>query len=132
MRSPADRLGQPGYVPRRGSGPSEAIEAIRAAGGLPVAGALPRGAGPDRRPARARRSAWAGLEVYYISFEPRPVERSAPWRASSGSRDRWHATTTATLGTYAEAHADLQVPPEVGRARTALGAGRRGMRLALP
>ena len=65
--------GMPGYVPRSGLGPVEAIEAIRAAGGLPVLAHF------SEAPARidvVRELAEAGLgglEVYYRSFDTATV-----------------------------------------------------------
>ncbi|HEY8817214.1 MAG TPA: PHP domain-containing protein, partial [Candidatus Limnocylindrales bacterium] len=60
--------GKPGYVPRTGLGPLEAIDAIRAAGGLP---ALAHFAEAPARTDLVRELADAGLgglEVYYRAF----------------------------------------------------------------
>jgi predicted metal-dependent phosphoesterase TrpH len=106
--------GCPAYVPRSGLGPVGAIEAIRAAGGLPALAHF--------REAVTRRdlvqelvdAGLAGLEVYYRSFD-RPTTDAMAVVATelrlltTGGSD-YHGDT----GTYAESHARLWVPPEVG------------------
>jgi predicted metal-dependent phosphoesterase TrpH len=108
--------GSPAYVPRSGLGPVGAIEAIRAAGGLAALAHF--------REAVKRRdlvqelvdAGLAGLEVYYRSFD-RPTTEAMAVVASelrllaTGGSD-YHGDT----GTYAESHARLWVPPEVGTA----------------
>jgi predicted metal-dependent phosphoesterase TrpH len=106
--------GKPGYVPRRGLGPVEAIGAIRAAGGLPVLAHF--GEAPSRVEVVRELVAagLGGLEVYYRSFDAATVfavgevGRARGLRATGGSD--YHGDTS----TYAEAHAGLWVPPEVG------------------
>lgn len=106
--------GGPGYVRREGLGPEGAIGAIRTAGGLPVLAHF--------REAPLRRDVirelidvgLGGLEVYYRSFDATTVEQMEEVAASlrlvpTGGSD-YHGDT----GTYAEAHARLWVPPEVG------------------
>jgi 3',5'-nucleoside bisphosphate phosphatase len=115
--------GCPAYVPRSGLGPVGAIEAIRAAGGLPALAHF--------REAVTRRdlvqelvgAGLAGLEVYYRSFD-RPTTEAMALVATelrllaTGGSD-YHGDTS----TYAESHARLWVPPEVGAAlQDALGA----------
>ena len=105
--------GKPAYVPRTGLGPMDAIEAIRAADGLPVLahfGEAPARVEIVRELADA---GLGGLEVYYRSFDVATVEavgevaRSLDLVPTGGSD--YHGDT----GTYAEAHAALWVPPEV-------------------
>ena len=106
--------GKPGYVPRSGLGPVEAIEAIRAAGGLAVLahfGEAPARVEVVRELADA---GLGGLEVYYRSFDATTVfavgeVASALGFVPTGGSD-YHGDTS----TYAEAHAGLWVPPEVG------------------
>ena len=106
-----------------GLGPVEAIAAIRAAGGLPALahfGEAPRG---SRSSASWSTSGLGGLEVYYRSFDADdrgPVGEVADelGLVATGGSD-YHGD----LGTYAEAHAELWVPPEV--AATAPGRRRR-------
>jgi predicted metal-dependent phosphoesterase TrpH len=106
--------GCPAYVPRLGLGPTEAIAAIRAAGGLPALAHF------SEAPARIEvvrelvEEGLGGLEVYYRSFDRSTVEAVAAVAASlrltpTGGSD-YHGDT----GTYAEAHASLWVPPEAG------------------
>lgn len=106
-------VGRPGYVPRQGLGPREAIAAIRAAGGLPVlahfreAGARPELLG------ELRDAGLGGLEVHYRTFDAATVEAMAGIARAlrlvpTGGSD-FHGDT----GTYAEIHARLWVPPEV-------------------
>ncbi len=105
--------GKPGYVPRTGLGPLEAIDAIRAAGGLPVLahfGEAPARTDLVRELADA---GLGGLEVYYRAFD---VDTVAAVRAvaeelrlvPTGGSD-YHGDSM----TYAEAHAALWVPLDV-------------------
>ena len=106
--------GRPAYVPRQGMGPAEAIDAIRRAGGLPALAHF------SEAPARIDvvreliDAGLGGLEVYYRAFDGATVEALMGVAASlrlipTGGSD-YHGDT----GTYAEAHAGLWVPPEVG------------------
>ena len=106
--------GTPGYIAREGLGPSEAIHAIRAAGGLPALAHFADA--PDRMPLlrELMGEGLAGLEVYYRTFDRPTTEAVAATAAAlrlvpTGGTD-YHGDT----GTYAEAHARLWVPPEVG------------------
>lgn len=105
--------GKPGYVPRSGLGPVEAIEAIRAAGGLPVLAHF--GEAPARLEVvrELAEAGLGGLEVYYRSFDAETVfavgeVALALGLAPTGGSD-YHGDTS----TYAEAHAGLWVPPSV-------------------
>ena len=106
--------GGPGYVQRDGMGPREAIEAIRAAGGVPVLAHFSEA--PSQIPLLRELVAMglAGLEVYYISYLPETVTmvgevaRHLGLVATGGSD--YHGDTS----TYAEAHAALHVPDAVG------------------
>jgi predicted metal-dependent phosphoesterase TrpH len=105
--------GRPGYVPREGLGPIEAIQAIRAAGGLPALAHF------SEAPARLdvirelKDAGLGGLEVYYHSFDAPTVEavrrvaEDASLVATGGSD--YHGD----LESYAAAHARLWVPPSV-------------------
>jgi predicted metal-dependent phosphoesterase TrpH len=106
--------GKPGYVPRSGLGPVEAIEAIRAAGGLPVLAHF--GEAPSRVEVvrELAEAGLGGLEVYYRSFDDATVfavgeVALALGLIATGGTD-YHGDTS----TYAEAHAGLWVPPEIG------------------
>ena len=106
--------GGPGYVQREGMGPREAIEAIRAAGGVPALAHFSEA--PSQMPLleELREIGLAGLEVFYISFDRSTVElvgsiaRRLRLLATGGSD--YHGDTS----TYAEAHAALHVPDAVG------------------
>ncbi len=113
--------GKPGYIPRSGLGPIEAIAAIRDAGGLP---ALAHFSEAPSRVEVVRELADAGLgglEVYYRTFDAATVfavgeVASALALVATGGTD-YHGDT----GTYAEAHAGLWVPPEVAAGLRAAG-----------
>ncbi len=105
--------GCPAYVPRLGLGPVEAIAAIRAAGGLPVLAHFREA--PDRLDVLGELvdAGLGGLEVYYRTFDRADVEAVGEVAAGlrlvpTGGTD-YHGDT----GSYAEAHAELWVPPEV-------------------
>ena len=114
--------GRPGYVPRDGLGPIEAIKAIRAAGGLASLAHF------SEAPARMdvvrelQEAGLGGLEVYYRSFDAvtvRSMEAVAKVTSliPTGGSD-YHGDRE----TYAEAHARLDVPREIGdRIRAVLG-----------
>ncbi len=113
--------GGPGYVAREGMGPRRAIEAIRDAGGVPVLAHFSEA--PRQIPLLRELKAvgLAGIEVYYISFQPQTVTmvgavaKHLKLLATGGSD--YHGDTS----TYAEAHAALHVPDVVGdRVRAAI------------
>jgi predicted metal-dependent phosphoesterase TrpH len=105
--------GGPAYVQREGMGPRDAIEAIRAAGGVPSLAHFSEA--PSQMPLLRELAAigLAGLEVHYISFDRHTVElvgavaRQLGLIATGGSD--YHGDT----GTYAETHAALNVPESV-------------------
>ena len=108
--------GKPGYVPRNGLGPVEAIAAIRAAGGLPVLAHFAEAPSHVELLRELVDAGLGGLEVYYRSFDAatviavKEVALTLGLLATGGSD--YHGDT----GTYAEAHAGLWVPPDVGGA----------------
>jgi predicted metal-dependent phosphoesterase TrpH len=103
----------PGYVPREGMGPREAIEAIRGAGGVPVLAHFSEA--PEQVPLLRElvEIGLAGLEVFYLSFPPGviaavgTVAEDLALLATGGSD--FHGDTS----TYAAAHAVLRVPDSV-------------------
>ena len=113
--------GGPAYVQREGMGPREAIEAIRAAGGVPSLAHFSEA--PSQMPLLRELAGigLAGLEVHYISFDRHTVElvgavaRRLGLIATGGSD--YHGDTS----TYAEAHEGLWVPPEVAAGLAAAG-----------
>jgi 3',5'-nucleoside bisphosphate phosphatase len=114
--------GKPGYVPRTGLGPVEAIEAIRDAGGLPVLAHFGEAMGRMDVLRELHEAGLGGLEVYYRSFDTatvravREVARGLGLVPTGGSD--YHGDT----GSYAEAHAGLWVPPEVAAGIPGAGA----------
>lgn len=114
--------GRPGYVPREGIGPGEAIAAVRAAGGLPV---LAHFAVAPEQPAIVAGLVAAGLggiEVHHRSFTAVTVEAMRAVAAAhrlvpSGGTD-FHGDE----GSYAEAIGETWIPDEVAEGvRAALG-----------
>jgi len=108
--------GQPGYVPRQGIGPREAIEAIRGARGLPVLAHSP--GAPERPEVMDDLQAWglAGLEVYYRTFLAETVERMAAFARDRGLLATGGSDYHGDTMDYAEAQATTHVPPKVGEA----------------
>ena len=110
--------GCPAYVPRSGLGPVGAIEAIRAAGGL-AALAHFREALAYRELLRELIDAGLrGLEVHYRSFNRPTTEVMAQVATEEGLLPTGGSDYHGDTGTYAESHARLWVPPEVGRMLT--------------
>jgi predicted metal-dependent phosphoesterase TrpH len=113
--------GLPGYVPRSGIGPVEAIRAIRAAGGL--ASIAHFSEAPQHLPLLRELIAEGldGLETHHRSFLPETREAMAATArllglVATGGTD-YHGDT----GPYAEAHAALEMPePLVADLRAAL------------
>ena len=104
--------GRPAYVPREGLGPTEAISAIRAAGGLP---SLAHFADAHERRELIEELAAAGLgglEVHYRHFDAATVadlgEVARELRLAQTGGSDYHGDAE----TYAEAHASLYVPNE--------------------
>jgi predicted metal-dependent phosphoesterase TrpH len=106
--------GGPAYVQREGMGPREAIEAIRAAGGVPVLAHFSEA--PDQVPLLRELvdMGLAGLEVHYISFAPETVEAVAAVARELGLIATGGSDYHGDTSTYAEAHALLHVPDIVG------------------
>jgi predicted metal-dependent phosphoesterase TrpH len=106
--------GQPGYVPRQGIGPREAIDAIRGARGLPVLAHSP--GAPDRAQVMDDLQAWglAGLEVYYRTFAPETVKRMAAFAKSRGLLATGGSDYHGDTMDYAHAQQMTYVPPKVG------------------
>jgi hypothetical protein len=104
--------GCPAYVPRQGLGPFEAIDAVRAAGGVPALAHFAE--------ARARRDlvqelaerGLAGLEVHYRRFDAATVADLAALAGELGLIPTGGSDYHGDGETYAEAHAALYVPDE--------------------
>ena len=82
--------GRPGYVPRDGLGPIEAIRAIRAAGGLASLAHFSEAPVHLGIVRELQDAGLGGLEVYYRSFDDVVVALDGGRRAGARSRrDRW-------------------------------------------
>jgi predicted metal-dependent phosphoesterase TrpH len=106
--------GGPGYVRREGLGPEEAIRAIRDAGGLPV---LAHFREAPTRPDVLRElvdAGLGGLEVYYRTFDQATVAAMEAAAEGFGLVPTGGSDYHGDVAPYAEAHAMLWVPPEVG------------------
>lgn len=108
--------GMPGYVPRAGLGPVEAIATIRAAGGIAV---LAHFREAPQRPdviAELVEAGLGGLEVYYRSFDQAAVNAVGRVATDLGLLATGGTDYHGDLGPYRESHDRLWVPPAVGRA----------------
>jgi predicted metal-dependent phosphoesterase TrpH len=106
--------GAPGYVRREGLGPEDAIAAISDAGGIPVLAHFREA--PDRVEVVRELvdAGLRGLEVYYRSFDVGTVEAVGAVARELDLIETGGSDYHGDLGTYAESHASLWVPPEVG------------------
>ena len=127
--------GAPGYVRREGLGPEAAIATIAAAGGIPVLAHFREA--PTRLDVLRElvEAGLRGLEVYYRTFDAATVAAVGAVASDLGLIATGGSDYHGDLGTYAEAHASLWVPPEVGDGllrRSASGASGLSPRLAPP
>jgi len=105
--------GGPGYVPREGLGPVEAIRAIRGAGGIPVLAHF--SVAPSRRVLlrELMRSGLAGLEVHHRSFDAATVAAVGAVARDLGLLPSGGTDYHGDDETYAEAIGETWVPPEI-------------------
>ena len=106
--------GGPGYVRRAGLGPEEAIAAIAAAGGIPVLAHFREAPHRVEVVRELVDAGLRGLEVYYRTFDQAAVEAVGAVARELGLIETGGSDYHGDLGTYAETHAALWVPPEVG------------------
>lgn len=114
--------GQPGYVPRTGLAPVEAIRAIRTAGGLASIAHF-RDA-PDQVPLLRELvdEGLDGLESHHRSFEADTRDAVGATARALGLVETGGTDYHGDLGPYAESHAGLVMPDGlVARLRRALG-----------
>jgi predicted metal-dependent phosphoesterase TrpH len=106
--------GAPGYVRRDGLGPEDAIRVVRAAGGIPVLAHFREA--PQRIDLLRELIdvGLAGLEVHYRSFDAATTAAVGEVAATLGLLSTGGTDYHGDLGPYAESHAALWVPPEVG------------------
>jgi predicted metal-dependent phosphoesterase TrpH len=104
-----DRNG-PAYVPRLGLHSREAIDAILAAGGVPVLAHYP--AAPEQPQLTKLLMGWGlrGLEVYYRRFHPETVKAMAALATSLGLLATGGSDYHGDGMSYAEAQATTYVP----------------------
>lgn len=108
--------GRPAYVPRQGLGPRDAIRAIREAGGL---ASLAHYAEASDHLAWLRalvEMGLNGLEVYYRAYDQVTVATLRGIALDLGLVMTGGTDYHGDRETYAEAHAELWVPPEVADA----------------
>jgi 3',5'-nucleoside bisphosphate phosphatase len=118
--------GGPGYVPRDGLGPVQAIRAISGAGGIPVLAHFL--AAPSRRVLvrELMESGLAGLEVHHRSFDAATVAAVGAVARDLGLLPSGGTDYHGDDETYAEAIGETWVPAEVATgvmAALAVGAG---------
>ncbi len=106
--------GQPGYIPRTGLDPLEAIESIRSAGGLPVLAHFAEAPARIEVVRELAEGGLGGLEVYYRSFDTETVTAVRDVAIALDLIPTGGTDYHGDLGPYAEAHSLLWVPPEVG------------------
>lgn len=108
--------GMPGYVPRSGLGPGDAIATIRAAGGVAVLAHFREAPQRPEVVAELVDAGLGGLEVYYRTFDQVAVEAMGRVAAALGLLATGGSDHHGDLGPYAASHAQLWVPPAVGTA----------------
>jgi predicted metal-dependent phosphoesterase TrpH len=108
--------GCPAYVPRLGLGPVAAIEAIRAAGGLPALAHFREA--PEREDVLRELvdAGLAGLEVFYRTFDQDAVDAVGAVARNLGLLATGGTDYHGDTGSYAESHAQIWVPPEAADA----------------
>lgn len=106
--------GGPGYVPRQGLGPEDAIRTIVAAGGVPVLAHFREAPGRLDLLRELMGLGLAGLEVYYRTFDAFTTSLVRDVAARLGLLATGGTDYHGDLGSYAETHAGLWVPQEVG------------------
>jgi predicted metal-dependent phosphoesterase TrpH len=114
--------GRPGYVPRTGLGPVDAIRAIRAAGGLASIAHFREA--PDRVSLlrELMNEGLNGLESHHRSFDEETRTRVGETARALGLIETGGTDYHGDLGPYAESHAGLVMPEAlVAGLRTALG-----------
>jgi predicted metal-dependent phosphoesterase TrpH len=102
--------GMPAYVARQGLGPREAIEAIRAAGGLPVLAHFADATARRSLVAELVESGLGGLEVHYRHFDAPTVAEMAALATSMRLVPTGGSDYHGDGETYAQAHSTLFVP----------------------
>lgn len=108
--------GGPGYVRRGGLGPEAAIGAIADAGGVPVLAHFREAPSREGLLRELMEVGLAGLEVHYRTFDVATTAAVGAVADRLGLLRSGGTDYHGDLGPYAESHAALWVPPEVGEA----------------
>ncbi len=115
--------GAPGYVPREGLGPVDAIRLVRDAGGLPSLAHFSEAPSRVSLIRDLRGAGLGGLEVYYRAFGASVVAALVAVAASLGLLPTGGSDYHGDEISYAEQHAGLWVPEAVGDTLLATLAG---------
>ncbi|MBI3746877.1 MAG: PHP domain-containing protein [Chloroflexi bacterium] len=107
--------GRPGYVPREGLGPVEAIRAIRAAGGIASLAHFSEAPQQGAVITELQDAGLAGIEVYYRTFDAPTVAVMEAFAAGRGLIATGGSDYHGDSEPYAATHAALWVPPTVER-----------------
>ena len=114
--------GCPAYVPREGLGPIEAIQVIRAAGGLAALAHFYEARARIEVVQELVEGGLRGLEVYYRSFDAATTKSVRKVAIELGLVQTGGSDYHGDLGTYAQSHAYLWIPASVADGvRAALG-----------
>ena len=108
--------GASAYVRREGLGPDDAIRTISAAGGVPVLAHFREAPTRLELLRELVEVGLAGLEVHYRSFDAATTAAVGTVAATLGLLATGGTDYHGDLGPYADSHAALWVPPEVGDA----------------
>ncbi len=106
--------GRPAYVPREGIGPIRAINAIRAAGGLPVLAHFGEAENHESTIRDLQAIGLGGLEVFYRTFDQAHVDSVGRVADELGLVKTGGSDFHGDTGTYAEVHATTWVPAVIG------------------
>jgi predicted metal-dependent phosphoesterase TrpH len=110
--------GMPAWAPRDGLGPRQAIEAIRAAGGVPVLAHFLDAAARIWLIRELVSYGLGGLEVHYRGWNALRVASIGAVAQELGLIATGGSDYHGDLGPYADSYQYLWVPPEVGEALT--------------
>jgi len=106
--------GAPGYVRRDGLGPEDAIRTVVAAGGVPVLAHFREAPHRVELLRELIDVGLAGLEVHYRTFDVPTTAAVGAVATELGLIATGGTDYHGDLGSYADSHASLWVPPEVG------------------
>ena len=107
--------GMPAYVRRQGIGPRDAIEAITDAGGIASLAHAPWAPDEPAVMDELRRWGLGALEVHYHHWDDERIERMGVFADTRGLLRTGGSDYHGDTGSYAEAQADVYVPPTVGQ-----------------